>query len=66
MNELLYVRAMKPSVPHDILKMMYHSYFHSVVKYGIILLGIPLNFRLQKRVARIIMGVGTRGLAQKF
>jgi len=42
------------------------AYFHSVLKYGIILWGIPLIFRLQKRVARIIMGVGTRVSGTEF
>jgi hypothetical protein len=28
------VRAIIPFVSQDILKMMYHSYFHSVMKYG--------------------------------
>jgi hypothetical protein len=57
---------MKPTVSQDILKMMYHSYFHSVTKYGIILWGIPFIFRLQKRVARIIMVVGTRVSCTEF
>jgi len=29
------VRTIKPFVSQDILKMMYHPYFHSVTKYGI-------------------------------
>jgi hypothetical protein len=33
------VRAIKPFVSQEILKIMYHSYFHSVMKYGIILWG---------------------------
>jgi len=57
---------MKPSISQDILKMMYHSYFHSVTKYGIFLWGITLIFRLQKRVARIIMGVGTKVSCTEF
>jgi len=30
------VRAIKPFVMLDTLKMVYHSYFHSVINYGII------------------------------
>jgi hypothetical protein len=33
------VRAIKPFLLQDILKMMYHSYFHSIVIYSIILWG---------------------------
>ena len=43
--------------------MMHHSYFHSVAEHGIILWGNFTHsrsvFRLQKRIARIIMGVDT-------
>ena len=44
----------------------YYTYFHSVMKYGIIRWGITLIFRLQKRVARIMMGVGTRVSCTEF
>jgi len=49
------VRAIKLFVSQDILKMMYHSYFHSVMKRGKQSKNI---FRLQKRVVRIIKDVG--------
>jgi len=56
------IRAIKPFVSQDILKMMYHSYFHSVMKYGIILWVNCTQskniFRLKKRVVRIIVDVG--------
>jgi hypothetical protein len=44
--------------------MVYFSYFHSVIKYGIIFWGNLANisrvFKLQKKVIRIISGVGCR------
>jgi hypothetical protein len=58
------VRAIIPFVSQDILKMMYHPYFHSVMKYGSMLWGNSTYskniLRLQKIVVRIIMGVRTR------
>jgi hypothetical protein len=43
------------------LKMVYHSYFHSVINYGIIFRGNSSHsnsiFRLQKRILRTVMGV---------
>jgi hypothetical protein len=63
-------KAIKPFVSQDILKMMYTSYFLLIMKYRIILWGSSTNnkniFRLQKRVIRIIMGVGTRVSCREF
>ena len=33
------VRAIKPFMMLDTLKMVYHSYFHSIIKYGVIFWG---------------------------
>jgi len=45
-----------------VLRMMYFAYFLSVIKYGIILWGNSTNichiFTLQKRIIRIVSGVG--------
>ena len=64
------VRAIKPFASQDILNMMYTSYFLLIMKYGIILWGNSTNnkniFSLQKRVIRIIMGVGTRVSCREF
>jgi len=42
------------------LKSIYHTYFHSVIKYGIILGGNSSNsgkiFTLQKKIIRIMAG----------
>jgi hypothetical protein len=46
------------------LRMVYFSYFHSILKYGIIFWGNSTNnvrvFKLQKKVTRFISGVGPR------
>jgi len=46
----------------EVLWMVYFAYFHSVIKYGIILLGNSTNicrvFTLQKRIIRIMSGIG--------
>jgi hypothetical protein len=48
----------------ETLQMVYFSYFHSIIKYGIIFCGNSTNisrlFKLQKKVIRIISGVGPR------
>jgi hypothetical protein len=46
------------------LKMVYHAYFHSLMRYGIVFWGNSLEakkiFLLQKRAIRIIMGMKHR------
>ena len=45
---------------HDVVRMIYFSYFHSVMKHGIIFWGNSSHsdkvFRIQKRALRIIYG----------
>jgi len=54
------IHALNP----DILHMVYFAYFHSVLQYGIILWGNSTHahqvFKLQKRVVRVMSGVGPR------
>ena len=54
----------KPFVTQDNLKMVYHSYFHSIINYRIIYWENSsysnIIFKLQKRIIRIVMGVGIR------
>jgi hypothetical protein len=44
--------------------MVYHSLFHSIMSYGIMFWGnsphSPVIFKMQKRVLRILMGIGYR------
>jgi hypothetical protein len=51
---------MKPLLALKTLKIIYHAYFHSVMSYGMIFWGntsYGINiFRIQKRIARIVMG----------
>jgi hypothetical protein len=57
------IRAIKPFMSQDILKMIYYSCFLSIMSYSIIFWGNSLYsnniFRLQKRITRIIMGVNS-------
>jgi hypothetical protein len=52
------IRAIKPFMSLDTLKLVYYSYFHSVMNYGIIFWEDSSHsfhvFRLQKRVIRFI------------
>ena len=53
----------------DALKSVYHSYFHSLLSYGIIFWGNSSYglhiFRLQKKAVRIIMGLRPRDSCRK-
>jgi hypothetical protein len=57
------MRAVKPYVLHNTLKIIYYSSFHSVMTYGLIFWGSSTEsikiFRLQKRIIRIMMGYKT-------
>jgi len=56
--------VVKPFLSQDSLKMVYYSYFHSVMTYGLIFWGNShysnIIFRLQKRIMRIIAGIRGR------
>jgi hypothetical protein len=58
------VRAIKPYTSYETMRMVYFSYFHSIMTYGLISWGnSPLCiriFRLQKRLIRIITNSGSR------
>ena len=64
------VRAIKTFVMLDTLKMVYHSFFYSVINYGLIFWGNSSYrnriFKLQKKIIRIIMGVGIRVSCREF
>jgi hypothetical protein len=56
------MRAIKPFMSLDVMKMVYHAYVHSILNYGIIFWGnasLSVNiFKIQKRIIRVISGVG--------
>ena len=58
------MRSVKPYVSQQMLKIIYYSYFHSIMSYGIIFWGHLVGgirvFRLQKRIIRIMMGHSSR------
>jgi hypothetical protein len=58
------IRILKPLLSQETLKMVYCSYFHSIMTYGLRYWGNSshsnLIFRLQKKVLRIIMGIKDR------
>jgi len=65
------VGAIKPFVMLDTLKMDYHSYFHCIITYGIIIWGNPPYsnniFKQQKRIViRIIICVGIRDSCREY
>jgi hypothetical protein len=52
--------SVKPHVTINTLKMIYYSYFHSIMTYGLLFCGNSQDsitiFRLQMRIIRIMMG----------
>jgi len=63
------VRAIKLFVTQVTLKVVYHTYFHSLINYVIIGGNSSYNnsiFELQKRITRIIMGIGIRDSYREF
>ena len=59
------IRQTKPYMAVEALKMIYFSYFHSILTYGIVFWGNLVNsqyiFKIQKRVIRLIANLGVRG-----
>jgi hypothetical protein len=64
------VRAIKPYFNQETLLMVYYAYFHSIICYSVIFGGKSLYainiFRLQKRVVRIITGIGNRNSCRQL
>jgi len=58
------LRVVKPFLSLDSLKVVYYSYFHFIMTYGLIFWGNShhsnIIFRLQKRIIRIIVGIRVR------
>jgi hypothetical protein len=55
------VRAVKPFLSQESLKMVYCSYFHPIMSYGLVFWGNSYHsntvFKLQKKIIRILMGI---------
>ena len=65
LNKACYaIRAIKPFMSLNILRMLYFSYVHSVMSYGIIFWGNSHHsnniFKIQKGIIRIITNTGSR------
>jgi hypothetical protein len=64
------VRSVKPYVTINTLKMIYYSYFHSVMTYGLLFWGNSPEsikiFRLQKKIIRIMTGCRSRDSCRKL
>jgi len=63
LNKACYaIRAKKPFMSLDVLKMIYFSYVHSVMSYGIIFWGNSHHcdsiFKIQKRIIRVTTNTG--------
>ena len=58
------MRAVKSFLSQDSLMMVYYSYFHSIMTYGLIFWGNShysnIIFRLEKRIIRITVGIRGR------
>jgi hypothetical protein len=55
----------KPYVSQNTIRMIYYSYFHSIMTYGLLFWGHSSGtlqiFRLQKKIIRIVLGCRSRG-----
>jgi hypothetical protein len=64
------MRSVKPYVTINMLKMIYYSFFHSVMTYGLLFWGNSLDsikiFRLQKKIIRNMMGSRSRDSCRKL
>ena len=64
------VTSIKPYITINTLKMIYYSYFHSVMAYSLLFWGNSPDsikiFRLQKKIIRIITGCRRRNSCRKL
>jgi hypothetical protein len=62
------LRSIKPYMSQEVMKMVYHAYFHSTMLYGIIFWGNSADsqtiFKMQKRAIRTIAGSKNRDLCR--
>jgi hypothetical protein len=64
------IRTIKPFFSQESLKMVYYSYFHSIMTYGLIFWGNSCYsntvFRLQKIIIRIVVGIRDRDPCREY
>jgi len=64
------MRLIKPHITANTLKVIYYSYFHSIMTSGLIFWGNPPDsikiFRLQKKIIRIMMGCRSKDSCTKL
>jgi hypothetical protein len=64
------VRALKPFLSLESLKMVYFSYFHSIISYGLVFWSSSYYsntvFKLQKRIIRIMAGIRDRESSREY
>ena len=65
-NACFAIRSVKPFMLLEVMKLIYFSYFHSVLSYGIIFWGNSVHskhiFKIQKRTIRITTSAGISDL----
>jgi hypothetical protein len=64
------IRAVKPFLSQESLKMVYYSCFHSIMTYGLIFWGNScysnINFRPQKRIIGIMVRIRDRDSCREY
>ena len=64
------MRVVQPFLSLDSLKLIYYSYIHSILTYGIIFWGNTLYsnviFRMEKRIVRIMVGIRNRDSCREY
>jgi hypothetical protein len=64
------VRAVSPFLSQESLKMIYFSYFHSIMFYGLVFWGNSYHnntvLKLQKRIIRIMVGIRDRESCREY
>jgi len=60
-NTCYLIQNIKPYLSISALRMIYHSFFHSIMSYGIMFWGnsphCSLIFKMQKRIISVLMGI---------
>jgi hypothetical protein len=64
------MRSIKPFVSSNTLKIVYYSYFNAIISYALPFWGnsphAKKNFKMQKRIVRIMMGCNNRVSCRNF